>query len=130
MDERGLMDVMILTRRIGNLLYETLDLSDQLAQALDRNDPVSVKLLVSMRGVPIRNLKATEQELRALRDKILDENERQHLTDLLGGAGEAANDRERALKAQAGSNARQLQQLRAIDERINRRVTREKSIYR
>ena len=42
MEQDDLMKALVQVKRIGNLLNEVLDISQQLAEALDRNDQVSV----------------------------------------------------------------------------------------
>ena len=43
MEQDDLMKALVQVKRIGNLLNEVLDISQQLAEALDRNDQVSEK---------------------------------------------------------------------------------------
>jgi vacuolar-type H+-ATPase subunit I/STV1 len=129
MDQHCLTDALVLSKRVGNLLFETLGLSEELGQALDRNDQVSVQMLVAMRAEPIEKLKTADQALRALRDSISDPEERQHLSALLKGEA-PSNEKERLLTDQAESNARQLKRVLELDQRLNRRIARDKSVYR
>jgi hypothetical protein len=128
MDQRRLMDALVLSKRIGNQLHETMDLSQQLAEALDRNDQVTVKMLINMRGEPIAQLKTADQALRELRDAIPDPQERRHLTALLRGE-DSNEEKEQILSKQSRSNARQLKQVQELDRRLNQRITRGKSVY-
>ena len=67
MDEKSVMDVLVLMKRTGNLLNEVEDMTRQIAQCVDRNDQVSLEMLVAMREEPLQNLQATDQ---ALRDQL------------------------------------------------------------
>jgi GTP cyclohydrolase III len=128
MDQHRLMDALVLNKRIGNLLHETMDLSQQLAQALDRNDAVTVKMIISMREEPIGKLKTADKALRELRDEVSDPQERKHLTALLRGE-DSAEEKEHTLASQSRSNARQLKQVLELDRRLNQKIAREKSVY-
>jgi GTP cyclohydrolase III len=128
MDQHRLMDALVLSKRIGNLLHETMDLSQQLGEALDRNDQVTVKMLISMREDPIGKLKTADQALRELRDAIPDPQERKHLTALLRGE-DSNEEKEQILSKQSRSNARQLKQVQELDRRISQKIARDKSIY-
>jgi GTP cyclohydrolase III len=128
MDQHRLMDALVLNKRIGNLLHETMDLSQQLAQALDRNDAVTVKMIISMREEPIGKLKTADKALRELRDEVSDPQERKHLTALLRGE-DSAEEKEHILASQSRSNARQLKQVLELDRRLNQKIAREKSVY-
>jgi hypothetical protein len=55
--------------------------------------------------------------------------ERRHFTALLNGK-DAQGDQERALSAQAESNAHQLERVIELDRRLNQKITHEKSYYR
>ena len=64
------LDLTVLERRKYNLLSEVMDLSQQLGEALDRNDDVSVRLLVSMRQDPILRLEEIKAAIGSKRDSI------------------------------------------------------------
>ena len=57
------MKALVQSKRMGNLLNEVLDLSRQIAQALDRNDQVAVEMLIAMRQEPITKLEEAKQAL-------------------------------------------------------------------
>lgn len=109
-------------------LNETLGITRELAEAVDREDQVSVRLLLSSRQMPILEL----QELNAAMDLKRCE---------LSGADEAAFDRlvtqrgaaetpeEAELAEQLARNRRLLEQLSALDRRVSEKLCRERSIY-
>ncbi|MEI3361551.1 MAG: hypothetical protein V8R75_02680 [Oscillospiraceae bacterium] len=53
MQQNDLMDLLMLEKKIYNSLNEVQDLTRQLAEALDRQDQVSVRMLLTMRQEPI-----------------------------------------------------------------------------
>ena len=64
------LDLTVLERRKYNLLSEVMDLSQQLGEALDRNDDVSVRLLVSMRQDPILRLEEIKAAIGSKRNSM------------------------------------------------------------
>lgn len=128
MEELTLRKAQMLARKIYLLLSEAHDVSKQLAEALDRNDQVSARILIGMRSEPIRNVYQTRQALCVLRDS-LPRPDMLRLTELLNGA-DPKNEKERALTAQLQSNEKLLKQVLALDENLNWKIAREKSIYR
>ena len=64
MDEKSVMDALVQMKRTGNLLNELWDLTQQLGQAIDRSDQVSIQMLLAMREEPLGKLQAADQALR------------------------------------------------------------------
>ena len=62
-DAKKIADAHVQTRRIYNLLGEIYDFSQQLADALDRDDQITVQMPVGMREEPIRKLAETKEIL-------------------------------------------------------------------
>lgn len=127
MEELTLRKAQILAKKLYVHLAEIQDVSKQLAEALDRNDQVTARMLIGMRSEPIRGAQQTRQALGALRDD-LQPDEAQRLTQLLNGA-EPETEQEQPLAAQLKSNGQLLRQVLALDEILNRKITRDKSIY-
>ena len=123
------MDIVALVKRIGTLLAETEDMTNQLAEAIDRHDEVSIDLITSMRYEPIDRL--TTADL-AVREHLvgLEGEEQSHIRALLNGdSTDARNELEKALAEQAASNMRLHQRILEKDRNVNRKITRDKSIY-
>jgi hypothetical protein len=115
---------------MGNALQEVWDLSQQITEALDRNDQITVQLLLHMRAESIETAKNDDQALRKLLASIEEEKDRQELQKLLNHGEAVAGSPEQALAKQAANNVRQIQKILEIDERLNRRMTRGKSVYK
>lgn len=124
-----LAELLALQRKVLRKLNEALGITRELAEAVEREDQVSVRLLLSSRQMPLLEL----QELDAAMDLKRCE---------LSGADEAAFDRlvtrrgaaedpaEQELADQLARNRRVLEQLTELDRRVSEKLCRERSIYR
>lgn len=128
MDASTLLDAQVQTKRIYSLLNEVMELSRQMAEAVDRDDQVAIQMLVSMREEPVRKLRQARQALEEQRDALEPETARR-LSRLLNGEA-AETEAEAPLAAQVGTNRRLLEQLLDLDRVLNRKLTREESIYK
>lgn len=128
MDASTLLDAQVQTKRIYGLLNEAMELSRQMAEAMDRDDQVAIQMLVSMREEPVRKLRQARQALEEQRDALEPETARR-LSQLLNGEA-AETEAEAPLAAQVGTNRRLLEQLLDLDRVLNRKLTREESIYK
>ena len=124
-----LAELLALQRKVLRKLNEAMGITRELAEAVEREDQVSVRLLLSSRQMPLLEL----QELDAAMDLKRCE---------LSGADEAAFDRlvtrrgaaedpaEQELADQLARNRRVLEQLTELDRRVSEKLCRERSIYR
>ena len=127
MEAKALLDAHVQLKRVYTALNEALDLTRQMADAADRNDEVAAQLLVSMRQGPTDKLARAYQALDQQR-QALSEADAARLAALL--QGEAAKAEEEApLANQVGLNRRVLKQLVDLDQVVNRKLAREKSVY-
>lgn len=122
-----MMDALVQVKRMSSLLNEVQDLSQQLAEAIDRDDRVSVEMLTGMRREPIDKLLSAEDVLADLASSLPPE-EGARLLALLGGAPARAAE-EKPLAELVGSNRRRLTQVLDLDKRLNQKLTREHSVY-
>ena len=122
-----LLDAQVQEKRRYALLRELFDLTKQLAEAVDRNDEVTIQMLLSMREGPLAQMRQVEENLTRQRASLSEEDGRR-LAELLSGA-QAQRQEENALSGQVGTNRRLLGQLVELDKRVNKKVTREKSVY-
>lgn len=128
MEASTLLDAHVQAKRIYSLLNEVMDISRQMAEAVDRDDQVAIQMLVSMREEPVHKLRQTRRALKEQRDALEPESALR-LSQLLNGEG-AETEAEAPLAAQIGANRRLLEQLLELDRVLNRKVTREESIYK
>lgn len=122
-----LLDAQVQEKRRYALLSELFDLTKQLAEAVDRNDEITIQMLLSMREGPLAQMRQVEENLTRQRSSLSEEDGRR-LEELLSGA-QAQRQEENALSGQVGTNRRLLGQLVELDKRVNKKVTREKSVY-
>lgn len=127
MEQKYLLDAHIQARKMYNLLGEVHDLSKQLAEALDRNDEVTVQMLLSMRHEPIGELARIYEVLQEQAESAAQAGAAR-LRELLNGA-EARAPEENGLAAQVAMNGRLLEQVQALEANLNRKISRENSIF-
>lgn len=127
MEGTVLMEAHVQLKRMYTALNECVDLTRQLADAVDRRDEVAMQLLVSMREEPVRKLRRSRSALEHQRDALEPEEGRQ-LAALLNGEG-AKEDAEIPLTQQAERNARLLRQLQELDKAVSLKMSRDKSVY-
>lgn len=121
------MDLTVLERKKYNYLCEVLDLTQQLGQSIDRNDPVSMRMLVSMRQDPILALDELNHSIQQ-RKAEFSPQEQERISALLSGAP-PDNSAETAFCNQAGLARRQLERVLELDRRISLRMAGDESYY-
>jgi ribosomal 50S subunit-associated protein YjgA (DUF615 family) len=129
MEHQTVMDALVQSKRMSRLLGETFDLSRQMAEALDREDEVTVKMLFNMRAESIEQLKEADGALHELCHSMPNNEDRQRLRALLRG-GTSEDAFEKQLGEQMAANARRLASIQEIDKRLSLKLAREKSVYR
>lgn len=128
MKQADLLEAHVQVKRMSNLLIEIENLSRQMAEAVDRNDQVAVRMLLSMRQEPIDNLRLAEQTLRQKIALLETPEDAQRLAALLNGDA-AQEEAEAPLVAQVAANARLYGKVIELDKAINRKIAGEKSVY-
>lgn len=121
------MDLAVLERRKYNLLSETMGLSRQIGEAMDRGDDVSLRMLLSMRQEPILGLGEVKNAVRSKRE-ALSSQELERLSDLESGA-QPQEGEERTYCDEFGRARRLLEQVLELDRKLNRRLTGKDSCY-
>ena len=129
MKQEKMEEILVLTRRIGNLINEIMDLTNQLGEAIDRRDEVSLRMIIAMRSEPIERFSIADRALREHLD-VLDEEDALRIRAILNGEEERAIDpMEKVLAAQAAMNIRAHARLMELDKILSRKLAQEKSIY-
>jgi hypothetical protein len=128
MDSATLLNAQVQAKRMYGLLNEVLDVTHQLTEAVDRDDKVSIEMLLHMRAEPLEKLQHLRRSME-LECNALSQEDGQRMVELLNGAAAKVQE-ETGLANQVGANARLLRQVVEIDERINRKLTRDKSVYK
>lgn len=128
MEQSYMMNALVQLKRIGNLLNEVYDITQELAGAADRSDRVSVEMLVAMRREPIDKLTEADRALRELISSAPDPEKGKRLAELLNGAP-AEDATEQAVTEQAAGNRRRLARVQEMDRALNQKLTQGKSAY-
>lgn len=121
------LDLTVLERKKYNQLSEVMDLSQQLGEAMDRNDQVSLRMLLSMRQDPVLQLEELRRSIETKRGSLSPE-ERERLAALEAGA-EPLGEGEAAYVSQAGAARRLLERVIELDRRLNSRLAGPDSFY-
>lgn len=124
MTEKTVMDALVQMKRMGNLLNEVEDITQQMAQAIDRNDQVSVQMLLAMREEPLEKLQAADRAVREQLEVLPEEAP--ELAALLNGAPPAqpGERTQQMLCDQVASNRRRLKQIMELDAVLGQRLGR------
>ena len=131
MTEKTVMDALVQMKRTGNLLNEMEDLTRQIGETIDRNDQVSLQMLIAMREEPLGMLQAADQAIRDQLELLTDKLEAAQLASMLNG-GPPADPGVRAqqlLCEQVASNNRRLKQIIELDRQLSLRLGREDSAH-
>ena len=121
------LELTVLERKKYNYLVALQDLTGQLAENLDRNDQVSVRMLVAMRQDPVRLLAEVDNSGK-IRLAALSEEDRRRAGELLK-EGQPRDDGERVFLEQAQKTRRLLEQVVAMDRRVSMKMAGENSFY-
>lgn len=121
------LDLTVLERKKYNCLSEVMDLSQQMGEAMDRNDQVSVRMLLSMRQDPILQLEELKRSIQ-MKQESLPPEDRKRLAGLLAEAA-PENEAEESYARQAGAVRRLLERVIEVDQRLNRRLAGDASFY-
>ena len=109
-------------------LVEIADVTRQIAEAVERRDEVSVRLLLDEREQPIRQLYETEESIRAYL-LTLPEAEARRVNELLHGA-EPGTEEEKPLAEYAAQYRRMLESVTALDKQVSLRLGGSQSFYK
>jgi len=108
-------------------LMEIADLTDQLSQAVERRDEVSVDMLLNMREDPIRQVQELEKRIQE-HLRTLPPEEAARLSELLKGEP-AQGPEEEKLSAQVLQDRRLLERIQKADNQTSVRLGGKRSFY-
>lgn len=121
------LDLTVLERKKFNYLNETLDLTRQMGEALDRNDQVTLKMLVALRQEPILCLDELRNTIQA-RKQDLPPEDQERVSALLSGASPRTQE-ETTFVQQVSQVSRLLSQVVELDRAVNLRLAGSSSFY-
>lgn len=127
MNEQTITEAHGACRSMYTALTELLELTNELSEAIQRQDQVSVQLFLSMRQEPLERLRVCDTRLRRL-CSLLPPAEGAQLRQVLNGQG-GGTAATQGLERTVRQNRQLLEQITRIDERLNRRMGGKKSFY-
>lgn len=127
MDGQVLNELLLKTRRLYIKLTEFEDLTRQLAEAVDRRDEISVRMLLNMRGEPAHQMEEIDQQLRGSLLNLPVEDAIRAREILEGGEKELLE--EEILCKQVMQNRRLIQRCQEMDRRISLSMDNKRSFY-
>jgi len=122
------LELTVLERKKYNCLLEVEDATKQLAEALDRNDQVAVRMLVAMRQDPLLKLEEVDRGEKQ-RKAALPEADQERVRALLREQS-ARGDGEDVFLQQAGKTRKLLERVVELDRRVSLRMAGDHSFYR
>jgi len=128
MEQSSLNELRERRRRQLLRLIEATDLTRELTQAANRNDQVSVKMLLSMRREPLLALSEMEDGLRAYVLQLPQEDAIR-ASELLQGS-EPRSEAERPLAEQVALYQRHLAAAQELDRQLSLRLSGKHSFYK
>ncbi len=125
-----LRDLLMQQKKKYIQLSQVMDITMQMAEAIDRDDNVTIGMLVAMRQEPLLVIDEIEQAIGVQLDP-LPADMAIHLRALLSGRGdELASAEEAMLDEQCKMNFRLLSRIVMIDKRVNQKIGKDQSFYR
>ncbi len=129
MNEGILLDLLVQEKKKYVQLSEVLDVTMQMADAVERDDHVSVGMLIAMRQDPLLLIDEIQQAVGQRLDS-LPVDTAEHLRKILSGHGtEEAAEEETMLDEQCKMNFRLLSRIVMVDKQLNRKIGKDKSFY-
>ena len=128
MTKNDWLELAVLERKKYNCLVEIEDTTRQLAEALDRNDPVSARMVVAMRQDPLLKLEEVDRDEKHRRSTLPEED--QDRIRMLLREQKARAEGEETFLEQAGRTRRLLERVVELDRRVNLRMAGNQSFYR
>lgn len=110
-------------------LEETLRLTKEVGESLDRNDQVSVQMLLKMRGEELEAIGENMQAVRNFVTQLREETQKEAIALLQEKPIEAPDQMTDKISETAGGCQRLLDEIRTIDERMSKRIAGEDSFY-
>ena len=128
MNEQSVMTALALERKRYSALTEVMELTEELSQALQRQDQVSVQMFLRMRQEPVNQLREY-QALERKQQAELSEEDAQELKGLLSGDGVGQTSQAQSLARLAGQNRNLLERVLRADQQISVKLGGKKSFY-
>ncbi|MBP1758660.1 MAG: hypothetical protein H6Q61_909 [Firmicutes bacterium] len=127
MKASDLKELLELERKLYAQISETIDLTQNLLDSVERNDQVAVHMLLSMRQRPILEMEEVQSYI-SLKRIDLNHQDAQRFDALLSGALPENRD-ELPLTKQLSMNQRFLERLTELDRLVSHKLCGDRSYY-
>lgn len=131
MDSKILNKVIILLQRKYNSVCEIEKTTNEIAEAMSRNDNVALEMTISMRGEAMIAAGRVDEQLEDIMEDMQDENDRQRLRLLLTNKSEIEplnGEEERIIVIRKNIHSLLLKTIE-VDKVINMKIGGDKSFY-
>lgn len=128
MDEKVISTFLATERKRYTVLTEVMELTEELSEAFQRQDQISVQMFLSMRQGPINQLR----EYRSIQRKrcaALPEADGERLWKILSGELEDGSAQFQTLEKLASQNRNLLERILKLDSQISTKLGGKKSFY-
>lgn len=123
-----MQEVLKLVQARMNQLNEILRLTREIASALDRNDRVSVRMLLEMRGEEMESVDSGLRKLHVLEEQM-PRTLREEVRQMLSGNARQQGEAESRIAEISRNCKTVLDQTIEIDRRMNKRIAGSDSYY-
>lgn len=128
MEKEVLETVLALERKMYSALNEVLEVTEELSDAIQRQDQVSVQLFLKLRQEPIDRLQECRTRLINLCGRLPGADGAQ-LRRLLSGQGDGLIPGAETLEKQVHQTDNLLKRVLVVDQAVNRKIGGKKSFY-
>lgn len=125
--QQDLDELLELEKKFYAKVVETLSITNELREAVEREDGVSIRILIAERQRPLLELQETQEFIKLKRLDLTKEDALQF--DRLVAGGDATSPAEYPVAEQIQRNQSMLSRLIELDKRINQTFCGDKSIY-
>jgi hypothetical protein len=125
--KQALTELMALQKKMYLRMNEVMGITQELDDAVRREDQISVKILLSARQSPILELEELHAQVSLKRCDLSGKDEERF--DRLLSGGKPASPEEKQVAEQLAVNHRLLQRLTELDHNVSQLLCRGKSFY-
>lgn len=127
MKKQDLFELLGFEELFYKALLEVYEITQELDLAIDRQESVSIRMLLSSRELPIMKLYSMKKYILLKRVDLMEEDARR-FDQLLTGASADTSD-EMTVVRQIADNRRMLKKLSALDKIVNLKLCNDRSFY-
>ena len=128
MDEQVAAAALVTERKRFEALSEVMELTEELSEAIQRQDQVSIRMFLGMRQEPINQLREYQNMRRQIQRKLSEEDGRV-LRALLSSEAEGTTPMTKSLRKAVDQNRHLLDRVLKLDRQLSIKIGGDKSFY-